>query len=104
MSKKRQQISATIYDRKGRKLSYGINSYLKSHPLQQYYAKAAGRPDAIFLHAEIHALVKLKSKRKPYRIVVERYLQNGEPGLAKPCEICTQAIQDMGIKVVEYTQ
>lgn len=103
MSKNKQKIKATIYDRKNRVLSVGVNSYTKTHPLQAHYASLCGNRHKIFLHAEIAALIKCKNK-KPYRIVIERYNKSGKPLLAKPCELCQAAIEKAGIKVVEYTQ
>lgn len=105
MAKPRRKfdIKATIYDKKGRILSVGENSYMKSHPFQGKLAKAAGRPEAIYLHAEIAALVKLKDWAKAHRIKVERYDVHGNPVLAKPCPICQSALQRTGINVIEHT-
>ena len=98
------KLKATIYDKRGRVLSRGENSYRKTHPTQIKIAEEAGRPDAIFLHAEIQALVRLKDKAdKAHRIFIERYANNGEPLPAKPCEICTLALEKAGIKIVEFT-
>lgn len=98
------KLKATIYDKRGRVLSRGENSYRKTHPLQIKIAEEAGRPDAIFLHAEIHALVRLKDKiEQAHRIYIERYANNGDPLPAKPCEICTLALEKAGIEIVEYT-
>jgi tRNA(Arg) A34 adenosine deaminase TadA len=105
MSKERRKfdIKATIYDKRGRVISYGVNSYLKSHPLQGQLAKKVGRPEAIFLHAEIAALVKLKDWAKAHRIKVERYDVYGNPVTAKPCPICQSALKKAGIQIVEHT-
>jgi deoxycytidylate deaminase len=97
----RQNIIATIYDRKGRILSVGKNSYQKSHPKQAYFANKVGRPQKIFLHAELAAIIRCKGE--PYKIKVERFGKNGNTMLAKPCVICQLAIQEAGIKVIEYT-
>ena len=104
MSKQRQELVATIYDKRGRVLSRGMNSYHKSHPMQHRFARAAGRPEAIFLHAEIHALTRLKDWSCAHRIVIERYGKGGVPLLAKPCEICERAIHEAGIEHIEYTE
>lgn len=104
MSKQRQELVATIYNKRGRILARGTNSYHKSHPLQHRFARAAGRPEAIFLHAEIHALTRLKDWSCAHRIVIERYSKGGTPLLAKPCEICERAIQEAGIEHIEYTE
>ena len=104
MTKKRFNIVATVYDKRGRKLTEGTNSYTKSHPLQAKFAVQVGLDDKIYLHAEISALSKLKKGQKPHRIVVERYKETGEPGLAKPCKVCESAIESHGIALVEWTK
>lgn len=101
--RKQYRLKATIYDKKGRKISTGENSYSKTHPYQIRLAEKAGRPNAIFLHAEIQAIVRLKDRTKAHRILIERYDKQGNPRPAVPCEICTLAIEEAGIKVVEYT-
>lgn len=96
-------VTAVIYDKKGNILSIGKNSYVKTHPLQVWYANKAGEPTKIFLHAEIHAIVRCRTTAKPYKIMVFRYGKRGEPRNAKPCRICEQAIKEFGIKIVEHT-
>ena len=104
MSKKRFRVVATVYDKKGCVLSVGENSYTKTHPLQAKYAVQTGLDNKIFLHAEISALSKLRKHHKPYKIVVERYKEDGSPALAKPCPVCEAAIKSFNILVVEYTE
>lgn len=104
MTKKRFSVKATVYDKRGRVLTVGENSYSKTHPLQAKYAVSVGLDDKIFLHAEISALSKLKRYHKPYKIVVERYLADGTTALAKPCPVCHAAIESHGIAIVEYTE
>ena len=103
MLKDRHYTTATIYDKRGRAIAKATNSYTKTHPLQVKLAKEHGRDEQIYLHAEIAALVKLKDWSKAYRIEVERYGKHGDPLLAKPCPICSAAIERAGIKVVEHT-
>ena len=104
MTKKRFSIKATVYDKRGRKLTEGSNSYTKSHPLQAKFAVQVGLDEKIYLHAEISALSKLRKGQNPHRIVVERYKENGEPGLAKPCRVCQAAIESHNITLVEWTK
>lgn len=95
------EITALAFDRKGRLLSIGRNNYLKTHPIQAKYAQQAGEHYRIYLHAEIDALIKA---RKPvHRLVISRVNKAGEFMLAKPCPVCTKAIQDYGVEIVEYT-
>lgn len=103
MSKQRFDMTAIIYDKRGRILSVGKNSYVKTHPLQNHYACKVGLPDKQFLHAEIHAIALCKNLKKAHRIVVMRFDKNGEPKNAKPCPICESAIRAVGIKHVEHT-
>ena len=103
MSDTRQNITAFIYDRRGRVLSVGKNSYVKTHPLQAKYAMKAGLPDKLFLHAEIAAIVKCRDLERAYRIEVVRVGKNGDLLLAKPCPVCQSAIEASGIKIIEHT-
>ena len=96
-------IIAKCYDKKGRLLSVGTNSYQKTHPYQKHCALAVGHSFKEYLHAEICAI--LRAKDQPiYKITVERYNKNGEPMLAKPCPICQYAINAHCITKVEYTK
>ena len=96
-------LKAEIFDKRGKKISEGRNWYHKSHPVQAKYAKMVGRDEAIYLHAEIHAILKCKNLEDAHRIVVSRYDSQGNPRLAKPCPICKAAIEDVGIEVIEHT-
>lgn len=91
-------------------ISIGINRK-KSDPLQAKYGK---NKDAIFLHAEIHAL---KNALREYDVEelkdtvlyicrVKRLNQHSMKwvwGMAKPCEGCSRAIAEFGIRNVVYT-
>jgi deoxycytidylate deaminase len=98
-------LTATVYDKKGRILAIGENSFQKTHPKQKKWAQMVGGRHAHreFLHAEIRAIIRALKKGKPYKIKVERYTYDGEPALAKPCPICEIAIAEAGIKLIEYT-
>lgn len=98
----RYRIAAAVLDKQGKVLSTGVNSYLKTHPKQAEFAKKALLHEKAFLHAEISALVKVKNGT-PYKMVVVRVGNNGELRLAKPCPVCQMAIEQAGIKVLEYT-
>lgn len=98
----KQDISAFVYDKRGRLLATGQNSYVKTHPLMAKTATAMGEPHKIYLHAEVAALVKCDWS-KAYRILVTRYGKDGRPLLAKPCKVCHQIITMTSIKVIEYT-
>lgn len=102
MSKK-PELTALLYDRKGKLLSVGRNSYIKTHPLQAKAAEAAGKPGAVFLHAEIAALVNNKDWKRNYRMVISRYTADGTPAMAKPCRICQKQLKLAGVQLIEHT-
>ena len=85
-------------------VSFGYNR-LKTDPFQARFGKNS---DAIFLHAEIHAI-----KNALRRIDVEDFkradlyvmrVMTGERkwGMAKPCAGCMRAIAEFGIRGVFY--
>ena len=102
----KQTVVAKIYDKKGRLLATGHNSYTKTHPKQAYYASKAGFGRKNYLHAEIAAIIR-GNNRYPrgrlHSIRVERRARNGNLVLAKPCAICMLAIKEAGIKQITYS-
>ena len=99
-----KDLTAIIYDRKGRILSIGKNSYVKTHPLQSKFASRNNLEKKIFIHAEISAIIRCRNIEEAYKLRVFRFLRNGLPGLAAPCEICADAIKTLtDIRVIEYT-
>lgn len=103
MSNIHQNLTAIIYDRKGRVLSVGKNNYLKTHPLQAKHANRVGEEHKIFLHAEIDAIAKCRNLDRAYKIFVMRVNSQGRYMLAAPCKICQDAIAATPIKIVEHT-
>jgi tRNA(Arg) A34 adenosine deaminase TadA len=102
-SRKKFLLKAATFDKKGRQLSMGFNSYSKTHPLMLYLSKYSPYPNKmIYLHAEIVALLKCKDK-VPYMLTVERYNSEGEIKLAEPCAMCKEAMKMWGVSVVRYT-
>lgn len=99
----KQNITAFIYDKRGRVLSVGQNSYVKTHPLQAKHALKVGEEYKVYLHAEISAITKCKDLSKAHKLLIVRYDRNGNPALAKPCNVCQSAINATNIKIVEYT-
>jgi len=100
---KRYQITAIIYDKRGRVMSVGKNSYVKTHPLQAAHAKRAGEPNKVFLHAEIHAISLCRDLTKAHSMKIFRFLEDGSPALARPCVVCNSAIKASGIEIVDHT-
>lgn len=103
MSKRRFELTAIIYNKRGRVLSIGKNSYVKTHPQMKKHGEMVGLPHKTFLHAEVHAIVKCKDLSQAHRILVTRFDRNGNPRNAKPCPVCASAIRAAGIKIVEHT-
>lgn len=101
--KKRFDLTAIIYDKKGRVLSIGKNSYCKTHPLQKKHADEVGLPEKIYLHAEIHAIVRCRNLERAHKIVIMRMDADGNPKNAKPCPVCQSAIEAAGIKNIVHT-
>ena len=97
-------ITAIIYDKRGKVLSIGKNSFLKTHPMQAKFGKAAKEDyHKVYLHAEVAAIVKCRDIDKAYKIVVARFNSKGEPVNSCPCKACALAIASTGIKVIEHT-
>ena len=92
-----------MYDKKGRALSVGRNSYVKTHPLQAKLAREVGEPSKVYLHAEVAALIKVRDWNDAYRIAVFRYGADGNPRNARPCRVCQRIIKQAGIVEVEHT-
>lgn len=103
MAHKRFNITAIAYDKRGRVLAVGKNSYVKTHPMQAKHAIAAGEPHKIYLHAEIAALVAVKDHSKIAKIAVLRYTEAGDPVSAKPCKVCQRALRLAGVTNIEHT-
>lgn len=99
----KQTLTAVIFDKRGKVISVGQNSYAKTHPLQAKHAAIVGTPDRQFLHAEIHAIVKCKDISRAHKIFVSRWDRKGRPALAKPCPVCMSAIEAAGIELIEHT-
>lgn len=96
-------ITAICYDKRGRILSVGRNSYVKTHPMQAKMAAQVGSPSRIFLHAEMDAILKVKDWNRIHRMTVVRRNKEGKEMCAKPCPICQRMIELVGIKYVEHT-
>ncbi len=100
----KQNITAYIYDKKGRLLATGHNSYTKTHPRQAHFARLAGEERKTYLHAEIDAICRTTRVRgKPFSLFVERKGRDGYNRLARPCCICMLAIKAVGIQHISYT-
>ena len=101
--KKRHSITAIIYDKRGRVLSIGQNSYTHSIRLQRKYAMKVGLPEKKFNHGEILAIAKCRSLSRAHTIKVFRYNKSGAPVNAMPCKVCMSAIVEANIRNIEWT-
>ncbi len=98
------EVTAIIYDKRGNVLSIGKNSYVKTHTLQAKYARKVGKEEAIYLHAEVHAITRCNNLKDAHRIAVFRYNADGTPANSKPCAICEAIIADLtNIKIIQHT-
>ena len=100
--------AAVVYRNKIVSIGYNRN---KSHPFQAKYAK---NPEAIYLHAEVHAIKNALrelsvEELKNTELYISRVKkpQAGDNhfvwGLSKPCAGCARAIAEFGIKRTIYT-
>jgi deoxycytidylate deaminase len=105
----RARLAAALVKR-NKILSVGINR-LKSDPLQAKYGR---NKDAIFLHAEIHAIKNAlrechSDDIKNSSLYICRVKHPNEKdksfvwGLAKPCSGCYRAALEFGIKNIVYS-
>jgi tRNA(Arg) A34 adenosine deaminase TadA len=99
-SPSRRKVGAVLL-KKSKVVATAVNLEQKSHPLQARLAKKVGLCEKIYLHAEIAALIK--SKEDADTIVVARVNTRNKLRMAKPCPICTLALEQEGIKNVYYT-
>ena len=98
-----QTLTAIIYDRKGRVLSIGQNSYIKTHPLQALHARKVGLEHRIYLHAEIAAIVRCADITRAWRMQIIRFGRNGQPANAAPCAVCMSALAATPIREIDHT-
>jgi deoxycytidylate deaminase len=99
-----QSVTAIIFDKKGRVLSVGKNSYVKTHPKQAEHARKVGLPEKVYLHAEMEAIIRCRDLSRADRILVTRVLKSGKYGNAKPCPVCQSAIKEAGIPNIEWSE
>lgn len=103
MPRTKQSVTALAYDKRGRLLAVGHNSYKKTHPLQKKYAAFSKKPGRIYLHAELACLLKASKRGRVHKLVIERTSKAGSPMFSAPCEGCRIAISDFNVKEVVHT-
>ena len=101
--KRRYEIIATAFDKKGNILGSAVNDYSKSHPLMKLYAEKAGESELkIYKHAELGAILAAGNKQV-HRIFVQRFDRNGDYALAAPCPTCLCMLRDFDVKIIQWT-
>jgi deoxycytidylate deaminase len=95
-----QQKHVAIALKKNKIISVGMNSYVKTHPKQAYFAKLAGQDKRQFLHAEVDALIRGADADT---LIVLRFSKKGELRNAKPCPVCMEAIKASKVKCVIHS-
>ncbi len=55
------KFGCVAVDSSYRVIAVAQNNPIKSHPRQKYYAMRVGKPENIYLHAEIQALVRCRT-------------------------------------------
>lgn len=102
---KKQNVVAIVFDKQGKILCIGTNSFVKSNGTQAALAKKAGYESRCYLHAEISALLRWRrfTNDPPYGIFVARLDKAGNFALAAPCEVCSLAIKELGLKKIFHT-
>lgn len=101
--KSRMRHYAVITDRRGKIVSEGRNSYIKTNPKMAKAGKAVGLPDKTCIHAELAAILGDKHNRG-YKITVVRVGAKGEPMYSEPCDACKWLIKNhSNIKEISYS-
>jgi deoxycytidylate deaminase len=98
---KKYWVIAASLDHHNNIISIGENSYQKTHPMQSRFSQIIGNRNREYLHAEIASLVKNRSKAES--IIVIRMTSTGLVRMARPCNICSLALREAGIKFVYYS-
>lgn len=98
-------VIAMVVTKNGRVISIGHNSFIRTSPIQKYWATKVNKPYKEYIHAEIMALHRIPytARSKAYAIYVYRFDRNHRPANAKPCTVCSAAIRHFNINHVYYT-
>jgi tRNA(Arg) A34 adenosine deaminase TadA len=103
----RSSRHSAILVRRGSVIKIGWNK-LKTHPLQAQFAKNAGLPEKIFLHAETDVIIKMINQYglksvSGCELYLIRLKKDGTVGTSKPCPSCAGLIDYFGIDKVYHT-
>lgn len=92
------RMAAVLYNKR-KFVSSGYNKIV-THPLQ---AKFCRHEKAIYLHAEIAAIVAAKKSVENMIMYVARVRRDDTPAIAKPCVGCQKALSFFKVKDVFWT-
>lgn len=101
--------SCILLDKRYNILTSGCNNYSKTHPVQARLAMQSELPKRIFLHAEISALIRLRSMgmeealHSAVCVRVRTIQKNKMLGLSFPCPICFDTLIKSGVKKIIYS-
>lgn len=96
-----QTVVALAYDKRGRLIAIGKNSYKKTHPIQYKYAHEINKGQ-IYLHAEMDALIK--ARFHVHKMVINRIGKSGKFLASQPCSTCLCALMDAGVEELEFIE
>ena len=99
-SPSKKKVGAVLL-KKNKVIATAVNLEAKSHPLQAKFAKRVGLGPKIYLHSEIHALIKAREEADT--IIVARVNNQNKLRNAKPCPICSLALEETGVENIYYT-
>jgi cytidine deaminase len=99
-SPSKRKVGAILL-KKSKVVSTAVNLENKSHPWQAELAKKVGLYQKIYLHSEVHALIK--SREEADTIVVARVNNQGQLRNSSPCPICRLALESEGVQNIYYT-
>lgn len=98
----RYRLGAVIAHR-GRVVNTGFNKMNRTHPIMKRY-NPWGEDSTPGIHAEVDSALGVDAKDLVgAEMYVGRILKNGDPALAKPCQLCQNFIQAVGIRVVYFS-
>ena len=95
--------SCILLDKRHNIITYACNNCKKTHPIQALYAKQHF-PSRIFLHAEVHAIIKANQITQDiHTAICIRIKRQGSLGLSFPWAICFDSLTKNGVKRIIYS-
>jgi len=99
--KRKPIVGALVLDNNSSVIAISFNSYIKTHPYMKELAGKVHRHEAIYLHAEVSALIKARGNA--HTIVIARLNADNKLALSRPCTICEIALKEAKVENVYYT-